>query len=448
MLQLQLYSTRVATGLLVVAVVYSLLWVLSLAGLIPAWLGITLGFVVAGTLAFFTARMFSHRIATVAATAEEMAEGALDKTICVHQQDEVGKLAQSLNVMALRLRETLSLVTEEKNRMQAVLDCMADGVIAVNAGGRVILVNPVAEKVFGISQEISRGKTMLEVVRDYDLDRLFRESLASGKVVKERLRILTPEPRIFRVHLTPLHSAEGGVVALFRDITERGYLEQMRTEFVANASGELRTPVTSIQGYIKTLRDGALKDPALAKRFLDSIDEEAESLSRLVDELLELARVESKRGLFESEPTCVHKVVERVTGVLEPKAREKGLAVHTDIEPDLMVDVDPGALYQVLLNLLDNAVTHTPAGSITVVAWRETGGVHFEVRDTGVGIGEKHLPRVFERFYRVNETRSLDPEGTGLGLAIVKHIVEGHGGRVGAASVPGEGTTFSFFIPS
>lgn len=445
---LQHYSMRVSTVLLVLAVVYSLLWTFSLVGILPVWLGMALGFGVALGLIFVTARSVSHRITTVAQTAEEMAGGDLDKMICVHQKDEVGKLANSLNLMAMRLRDTLAQVTEEKNRMQAVLDCMADGVIAVNAEGRVILVNPVAEDVFGISEKTSKGKTILEVVRNYDLDRLFRETLASGRAVKERLRILTPEPRIFRLHLTPLHSVEGGIVVLFRDITERGFLEQMRTEFVANASQELRTPLTSLQGFIKTLRDGALEDPVLAAKFLGGIEEEAGRLSRLVDELLELARAEGKRGLFESELTRVDKVVERVTGVLEPQIREKGLEVRLEIEPELMVSVDPGALYQVLLNLVDNAVRFTTKGWIRVHARKEAGGVRFEVEDSGIGIESQHLPRVFERFYRVEEARTLAPDGTGLGLAIVKHIVEGHGGRVGVSSVPGKGTVFSLFIPS
>lgn len=444
---LRLYAMRVSTSLLILAVVFALLWALSLAGIIQAWLGILLGFGAAVFLAVVTARLVSQRISTVAETAEEMAEGDLDKMICVHHQDEVGKLANSLNQMALRLRDTLSQVTEEKDRMQAVLDCMADGVIAVNAQGRVILVNPVAEKVFGISEEVSKGKTILEVVRDYDLDRLFRETLASGRAVKERLRILTPEPRVFRVHLTPLHGPEGGIVALFRDITERRQLEQMRTEFVANASHELRTPLTSIRGFIETLKDGAIKDPKLAEKFLGIIDEETKRLSRLVDDLLELASAEEKRDHFDLEPTRVITVVDRVTGILEPKIREKGLEVRIEVEPDLTVNVDPNALYQVLINLVENAVRFTEKGWIRIHARREADGVRFEVEDTGIGIEPKHLSRVFERFYRVDKARSKELGGTGLGLAIVKHIVEGHGGRVEVSSTPGAGTTFSFHMP-
>ncbi|MDP3051654.1 MAG: PAS domain-containing protein, partial [Eubacteriales bacterium] len=217
----QRYNAQIYRSLLLVAVWFSVLLLLAESGYLGVWLGIVLGLTFAVAMAIYATRSVSKRITIVAETAGEIAEGDLDKTIVVHDQDQVGKLAQSLNQIAHRLRDTLSEVTEEKDRMHAVLDSMADGVIAVNAEGQVILVNPVAENVFGIREETSRGKTIVEVVRDFELDRLFQETLVSGHVAKKELRILTPDPRIFRLHLTPLRGKEGGIVVLFRDITER-----------------------------------------------------------------------------------------------------------------------------------------------------------------------------------------------------------------------------------
>ncbi|MDA8097976.1 MAG: ATP-binding protein [Clostridia bacterium] len=442
------YNAQINRSLLLVAFLFSFLWLLAESGHLPVGLGIALGFTFAIAMAVYTTRLISQRITIVAETAGEMAEGDLEKTIVVHDQDQVGKLAQSLNQIAHRLRDTLSEVTEEKDRMHAVLDSMADGVIAVNAEGKVILVNPVAENVFGIREETSRGKTIVEVVRDFELDRLFQETLTSGHVVKKELRILIPDPRIFRLHLTPLRGKDGGIVVLFRDITKRRLLEQMRTEFVANASHELRTPLTSIQGFVETLQDGAIEDPPVAKKFLRIIDEEAKRLSRLVDDLLELAKAEQNRGSFERESTRVQEVLARVLNVLEPLIKEKKLDLRIDIPSDLNVDVDPNALYQILMNLVDNAVRFTEEGWISIHASQEPGGVWFEVEDSGIGIDQQHLPRVFERFYRVDKARSTELGGTGLGLAIVKHIVEGHGGKVGVSSMVGRGTTFEFLIPS
>jgi two-component system phosphate regulon sensor histidine kinase PhoR len=384
----------------------------------------------------------------VAETAGQMAEGDLSQTLRVYESDEMGKLAQSLNQMAQRLRATLSLVTEEKNRMQAILDSMADGVIAVDGETRVILINPVVEEAFGLNEEASLGKTVLEVVRDYDLDRLFREALDSGRPVKQELRILTPEPRLFRVHLTPMRGGQRGVVALFRDITERRQLEKMRTEFVANASHELRTPLTSIRGFIEALQDGALEDPETARRFLAIIDEETKRLSELVDDLLQLASIEERRRSFRRQPVELASIIQRVSDTFATRVQQKGLRLRVDLPDDLPpVLGDANLLSQVFHNLLDNAVKFSEKGEIVVRARQENGGVAVEIADNGIGIAPEHLTRIFERFFRADKSRAASSGGTGLGLAIVKHIVEGHGGEVRVTSRLGEGSVFTVILP-
>jgi two-component system phosphate regulon sensor histidine kinase PhoR len=435
------------SSLLLLWLVLTVLWAVSAAGYLSQTVAMVLGLLFAVVVAAAVPRFISEPLFRVAETAEKIAEGDLTKTIQIHESDEVGKLAQSFNQMAQRLRGTLSMVTQEKNRMQAILDSMADGVIAVDGETRVILINPVVEEAFGLNEEASLGKTVLEVVRDYELDRLFRQALDSGRPVQQELRILTPDPRLFRVHLTPLRGAQGGVVALFRDITERRQLEKMRTEFVANASHELRTPLTSIRGFIETLWDGALDDPETARRFLTIIDEETRRLNELVDDLLKLATIEERRNLFRRQPVELAEVVQRAVEIFETRARQKGLRFSVELPADLPpVAGDVNLLSQVFINLLDNAVKFTDKGEIGIRAWKEDGGVAVEVRDTGIGITPEHLSRIFERFFRADKSRTSELGGTGLGLAIVKHIVEGHGGEVRVTSRPGEGSAFTVLL--
>lgn len=424
------------------------LWAASVAGYVQHTAAMAVGLLFAVVMAVGVPEFISRPLSRVAETAEKIAEGDLSKTIRVHEIDEVGKLAQSFNQMAQRLRGTLSLVTEEKNRMQAILDSMADGVIASDGETRVILINPVMEEAFGLNEEGSIGKTVLEVVRDYELDRLFRQALDSGRPVKQELRFLTPEARLFRVHLTPLRGAQSGVVALFRDITERRRLEEMRTEFVANASHELRTPLTSIRGFLEALRDGALDEPETARHFLTIIEEETRRLSDLVDDLLKLATIEERRNLFLRQPVELPELIQRAVEMFEHRARQKGVRLDVALPPDLPpVTGDANLLSQVFINLLDNAVKFTEKGEITVQARKANGGVTVDVSDTGIGIAPEHLPRIFERFYRADKSRAADLGSTGLGLAIVKHIVEGHGGNLIVHSKPEEGSTFSVFLP-
>ncbi len=436
------------TGPLMLWAVLTVLWVLSSAGYLSQTVAMVLGFFLALAVAVAMRRLISWPLSRVAETAGQMAEGDLSQTLRVYESDEMGKLAQSLNQMAQRLRATLSLVTEEKNRMQAILDSMADGVIAVDGETRVILINPVVEEAFGLNEEASLGKTVLEVVRDYDLDRLFREALDSGRPVKQELRILTPEPRLFRVHLTPMRGGQRGVVALFRDITERRQLEKMRTEFVANASHELRTPLTSIRGFIEALRDGALEDPETARRFLAIIDEETKRLSELVDDLLQLASIEERRRSFRRQPVELASIIQRVSDTFATRVQQKGLRLRVDLPDDLPpVLGDANLLSQVFHNLLDNAVKFSEKGEIVVRARQENGGVAVEIADNGIGIAPEHLTRIFERFFRADKSRAASSGGTGLGLAIVKHIVEGHGGEVRVTSRLGEGSVFTVILP-
>jgi len=396
-------------------------------------------------------------IREITAGAREIAEGNLDREIRNYSNDELGDLADSINFMAEKLRATIDDITEEKNRAQAMLDSMGDGVIALDSSGRVILVNPAAEEFFGIRQDESRGKDILEVIRDYNLDKLLQKALETGQPIVREMRILTPDQeRVFCVNVTPLKCPEcrvdrGGIIALMRDITERRMLEEMRSEFIANVSHELRTPLTSIKGYLETLLDGALENPEMTRHFLEVMNSETERFTRLIDDLLNLSSVENRRAVINcTQPIKLPGLIKKVATMYEAQARENKIDLKTELDnaESLVVQGDPDMISQVLINLVDNAIKYTPeGGTVTIRCFNSGEKVVLEVEDTGIGIPKESLARVFERFYRVDKSRWRERGGTGLGLAIVKHIVEVHGGSVSVVSEVGKGSKFTVQLP-
>ncbi|NPV72738.1 MAG: phosphate regulon sensor histidine kinase PhoR [Pelotomaculum sp.] len=414
----------------------------------------------AGALAFSCSAllawiMYSRIIAPleeVASVAQDMARGNLDQEIRISSQDEIGDLARSINYLARQLKNNIEDVIAEKNRIKAILSSMSDGVIAMDAWGRMILINPVVEELFRITMAASRGKNILRVIRNYDLEKLLNQALETGRCMQKQIQILAPEPRVFQVHVIPLQNSgaeRGGVVALLRDITERKILQEMRSEFVANVSHELRTPLTSIRGFAETLLDGALEEPDTARRFLEIINSETERLSRLIDELLNLSRLESHKWVPKRQPVNMGELIKRAVAILQPRAVEKNLAIKINLPEDLpVVQGDPDMLSQVLLNLIENAVVYTQAGGeVSISAAATQDEMKVDVKDNGIGIPPESLSRVFERFYRVDKARSREQGGTGLGLSIVKHIIDAHRGSVQVESKVGIGSTFSFVIP-
>ncbi|GBF32684.1 phosphate regulon sensor protein PhoR [Desulfocucumis palustris] len=386
----------------------------------------------------------------IAEAAQEMARGNLEKEIKIYTNDEIGDLARSINLLASRLKHTVEDITDEKNRMHAILNSMADGVVAVDSAGRVLLVNPVVERALGISGQASRGKEIVEVVRHYDFEKYLKEALVNQLDLRREIQVLTPDPKIYSVHFTPLKGSDrGGVVALFRDVTEKRQLEQLRNEFIANVSHELRTPMTSIKGFLETLLDGALDDRDAAEHFLKIMSAETERLTRLIDDLFALSNIENRKVLPKKEPILLEDVVEKVVSILGQSASDKDIELTTSMAEDLpRVMADEDMITRVIINLLDNAIKYTHTGGrISVEAGRDGERIFVRVTDTGIGIPEESLSRVFERLYRVDRARSRECGGTGLGLAIVKHILEVHGGSIEVTSSLGRGSTFTAYLP-
>jgi len=403
-------------------------------------------------LAWFFFRRVLYPLKELNEAAQEMSRGNLDRELCVYADNEIGQLARSINDMVCQLKGTTSQITEARSQSRAILDSMADGVIALNKKGEVLFVNPVVEEVFKISQDFSYGKNVLGVIRDYEVERLLKKALKTGENTIEEIKLLYPKPRVFLLHATPLKSQgadQGGVVVLLRDITERKKLEDMRTEFVANVSHELRTPLTSIRGFLETLLDGAVEDPAVTSHFLSIMNKETERLTRLVEDLLELSKLEGKRVVTRWQQVQIVDNIKQVIDMFEPRAREKNLALLTELPLRLpCIKGDPDMLTQVLINLVDNAIKYTPAdGKVTIRALTQKDAIKVMVEDTGIGIPPESLPRIYERFYRVDKARSRELGGTGMGLAIVKHIIRAHGGQTFIESAVGKGSTFSFTLP-
>lgn len=335
---------------------------------------------------------------------------------------------------------------QDKMTMNAILTSMAEGVLVLDRQAHIILANKAAENIFLVRDGALTGRTFSDLADHEKIIDMVGEALSNGKEVFLET-VIKPHTQIFRVHVAPIKGEYGGIdgaVAVFHDVTDARNFDQMRSEFVSNVSHELRTPLTSIKGFVETLLDGALENIGLCRRFLTIIDSESYRLGRLIEDLLTLSSIESKEHAIDRHPVCVAHYVGSVMNIMGPQISEKCLRVEYIYEHDLPhIHADEDLLNQVLINLLDNAIKYTPKnGKITIRSQECDSRVVTTITDTGVGIPHESLPRVFERFYRVDKARSRDMGGTGLGLAIVKHIVESHGGEVMVESEVGKGSTF------
>jgi len=402
-------------------------------------------------LGYLVSLRISKPIRQMARVSQDIARGDYSKRMKHVSQDEVGELATALNQMASQVEANLRRIEEEKQRLQAILFGMVEGVMVTDQGGRIILVNPAFQELFEL-KELPSGRTPLELLRNRGIQDLVEEAaLSPSALVEKEISLSTARERTFLAHAIALleGNALQGIVSVFHDITNLKRLENLRREFVANVSHELKTPLTSIKGYTETLLEGALEDASHAREFTQAIYEQSERLGSLIDDLLDLSRIESGRMELRIENFELKPFVQEVLRPMDPIVEKKRLKLENRIPGTLTVKADPPKVRQILMNLLDNAVKYTPEkGEIVVEASPFSGGVQVKVQDTGIGIPEEDLSRLFERFYRVDKARSRELGGTGLGLAIVKHLVQAHGGKVWVESILGKGSTFYFTLPA
>jgi two-component system, OmpR family, phosphate regulon sensor histidine kinase PhoR len=405
-------------------------------------------------IGIFVAGRVTRPVVEMQDVARQMSEGHFDVRAPARSPDEIGTLGRSLNVMAGRLREKIGDLEREQAKAKAVLDAMVEGVIATDGHDHIILINERARGIFGLGTARVERRPLLEVVRNVNLHDVLvagRDAMDGG-VVSREVRLAEPADRVLQVHAVGLKfpGDERGVVVILHDITELRRLEQVRTEFVANVSHELRTPLTAIQGYLETLLDGALEEREHARKFLEIVFRHTERLGRLTDDLTDLSNIELGKVSLRLEPTSVAEIADSVVAIISPRASGGQVKVEARLPLDLPeVLADRDRLSQILINLVDNAVKYTPKGGQVTVEGRvdPAGMVEVTVRDTGVGIPKADLPRLTERFYRVDKARSRDLGGTGLGLAIVKHLVLAHGGELDIESELWKGTSVRFTLP-
>ena len=398
--------------------------------------------VTAVALAVWLGQRITKPIQQLTTLAGTMAAGRLDSRLDVTSRDEIGELGQAFNRMADRLQETFETISAERNRLAAILETVADGVLIIDLGGRVVALNPAAERLLQARAEWALGEPFMAVARDHELSELLERPDRT-----ERLIELGHPRRQVRAITTTIPGSGGQRLLLLQDLTELRRLESVRRDFVANVSHELRTPIAAIKAIVETLEDGALEDPAAARTFLSSLNEEVDRLALMVRELLELSRIESGQAELAPQPTGVATLLTAAVERMRPLAERAGLELQLSIRPDLPpVLADPERVEQVLANLIHNGVKFTPpGGSVGVRASTGDGVVAISVADSGIGIPPEDLDRIFERFFKTDRSRSGG--GTGLGLAIAKHLVRAHGGRIWAESDGSRGTTFTFTLP-
>lgn len=407
-----------------------------------------IAFVLTTFFAFFLSSRITWPLRKMREHAFEIAKGKFDETLPTTQNDEIGQLAVAFNQMGRQLKHHLEVINQEKEQLASVLTSMTDSVITFNRDGTILLSNPPADKLL---QKWFIGKKAQD---DSPVPKEIFEMLDHVLNFEDKIEEdLEMDGSYYRITISPLKNSEQlirGAIAVIRDMTEQSRLEKLRSDFIANVSHELRTPIAMLQGYSEALLDDVVSDEEERNEITRIIYDESQRMSRLVNDLLDLARMESGYTNLYKDQVPVVQVLERITQKFSQVAKENqvDLQFKTEQSDSLQINMDEDRIEQVLTNLIDNAIRHTSKlGSVTVSLEQELSYAKIQVADTGEGIPQEDLPFVFERFYKADKARTRSKGGTGLGLSIVKNIVEAHKGKIRVDSIVGEGTTFTFYLP-
>ena len=401
----------------------------------------------AALLAWFVSRRIRKPLEEFAEATDLFAHGGLDHRLRVRGSREIAAVAEGMNRMAVELGGRLRDVEDKRSEQEAVLASMVEAVVAADAHGRLITLNAAAAKLLGLEPGVALGRTIEETIRDSELQSFIKAALTARQPIQRELTFHGRDSQVWQAHSAGIETDAGGrfgVLVVLNDVTETRRLETIRSDFVANVSHELKTPITAVKGFLETLLDGALEDPRNARRFVEIACRQADRLNAIIEDLLSLSRLERDADSLERASVPLAAVLANAVEACDSKAREKRIVLESHCNSDVQATVNAPLFEQAVVNLIDNAVKYSAAGSSVRITGRSTADGHIEVdvRDHGPGIERRHLSRLFERFYRVDKARSRNLGGTGLGLAIVKHIAQAHGGSVGVTSEPGEGSTF------
>jgi two-component system phosphate regulon sensor histidine kinase PhoR len=416
--------------------------------------GLTVATLAVSLVGWRLARRQSRPFEEVADAAQRLAQGNEAERLPTSDVQELARLSDSLNQLAQELEDRGHTIGRQGHELEAVLASMIEGVLAVDSEERVISINRAAARLVGGNVAELTGRSLQEVIRNADLRRLAVQALASEESVEDDIVLRGEEDRTLQVCGTSLRDVKGrsvGAVLVLHDVTQYRRLENVRRDFVANVSHELKTPIASIKGFVETLLDGASENPVDAKRFLRIVARQADRLNQIIEDLLSLSKIEQseQEGNLPLEEAPIRAILDAAVADCQAAAAEREIRINVSCDESVVANINARLLEQAVDNLLDNAIKYSDPGEEVLITARAVAGeVLISVTDHGCGIDRDHLPRLFERFYRVDKARSRKLGGTGLGLAIVKHIVQAHGGKVFVQSTPGKGSTFTIHLPS
>jgi two-component system phosphate regulon sensor histidine kinase PhoR len=415
--------------------------------------GILVGAVIAGIIAYIVTKRFMEPLGQLTQAAVKISEGNYNDKIYIRNNDETGKLAEAFNNMTVKLSLNMWKLEKRNREFESVLSSMINGVVAVDEKYNVFLHNSKVNKILDIDGEIV-GKSIYQVIRSTTIFNVLEKSIEQKEyIVDETVIKKNNNDRIIRVYANPIFAPKRssiktrGTLLVIRDITQMKKLETMRSDFVSNVTHELNTPLTSIRGFVDTLKNGAIKDEKVATRFLDIIDIETERLSLLIQDILSLSAIENMEYEKNISNNNMGSIINEVIEILTPKVENKSISIDVRVKDNITYNCNRNRIKQLIINLMDNAIKYTEEGSVIISCDESQEDIIIKVVDTGIGIDNEHIPRLFERFYRVDKGRSRNMGGTGLGLSIVKHIVGLYKGKIEVASKIGEGTTFKVSLP-
>ena len=408
-------------------------------------------------LSMIVAFIFSMKVISpiqeIEAFTDKIRKGEVSGMLMIDSRDEIGQLSKNINDMVAELQEKIRVANEEKWKLRAAFASMAEGVMVLDSQNRIEGLNKGMAEMIGREYADIVGKTPIEAFRNIALQDALNRFRQAGEIVLEEITLGDENPMILDVNISAVKSLPGQdpkTMIVFHNVTRLKKLEQVRADFVANVTHEIKTPLTAIIGFVETLQQGAIDDRVKAQKFLLTIHENAQRLNRLVDDLLTLSSIELGETELHLEGLALDDVFETALTLISPRAALKNVRIQREVQPGLpMVRADRDRLVQILVNVLDNAVKFTPeGGSVSITASPEVqGSVVIKITDTGIGISKSELPRLGERFYRIDKTRSREMGGTGLGLSIVKHLMKAHEGSMEIESTLGKGTTVSLHFP-
>ncbi len=407
----------------------------------------------AAGISWVISRRISQPIEQMKKSAEHFANGDLSHRLTPPQTEEMGGLADAMNQMAAQLNDRIETIIRQRNQLETVLASMLEGVIAIDTEERIVSINQTAARLFEKEPADCQGKSIQEIIRSPALQQFIRAAISNTNPTEEDITVFQNEERVIGVKGSPIFDANQdqiGTLVVFHDVTQLRRLENMRRDFVANVSHEIKTPLTAIKGFVETLQQGKVEKKQEKERFLGIIQKHVDRLDAIIEDLLALSRIEQEddKKEIQFESVKIADVFQAAIQLCQPIAEKQNIHINLDCEKDTTALLDPALIEQAVVNLLDNAIKFSEPGStIHVKSHHQGNEMILSVQDQGIGIAQKHLPRLFERFYRVDKARSRSMGGTGLGLAIVKHIAQAHGGHVTVDSKLGEGSHFSIHIP-